>query len=204
MVRHREQCRAGRRDHQQHALDPPWTISVQEDADGYLGGGESQEVNRRKQAKIVGTEPQFRRQWSRHDRIDRPEQIGNVIADDEWQEYTQDQRPVFDRVFCHPVSLPLAKSVRIVAVATAPSSSSIARQVAASVKRTLPIRPGKPNIAAVLPDGSDEMLSRDQPKSMPGDLVRKPWMPVPDGSPLGKVVEKGRSSLRWPCQSSPV
>ena len=98
MVRHREQRRADRRYHQQHALDPPWTISVEEDADGYLGSGERQEVNRSKQAEIVGTEPQFRRQWSRHDRIDGPEQIGDVIAEDEWQEDAQDQRPVFDRV----------------------------------------------------------------------------------------------------------
>jgi hypothetical protein len=35
---------------------------VEEDADGYLGSSEGQEVNRRKQAEIVGTEAQFRRQ----------------------------------------------------------------------------------------------------------------------------------------------
>src|SRR6266851_6255933 len=101
MVRHREQRRADRRYHQQCALDPPWTISVEEDTDWYLGSSEGQEVNRSKQAEIVSTEPQFRRQWSRHDRIDRPEQIGDVIAEDEWQEDAQDQRSVFDLVLRH-------------------------------------------------------------------------------------------------------
>jgi DNA helicase-2/ATP-dependent DNA helicase PcrA len=43
----------------------------------------------------------FDRQGSRHDRIDRPEQIGDVIAEDEWQEYSQDQRAVFDLVLRH-------------------------------------------------------------------------------------------------------
>jgi hypothetical protein len=78
LIRHREQRRADRRDQQQHALDPPWTISVEEDADGYLGGCERHEVNRRKQAKVVGTEAQFRRQWGRHDRVNGPEQIGDI------------------------------------------------------------------------------------------------------------------------------
>jgi AraC-like DNA-binding protein len=80
MVRHREQRRADRRDQQQHALDPPWSKTVEEDADGYLGGSEGHEVNRREQAQIVGTEPQFGRQWDRHDRIDRPEQIGDELS----------------------------------------------------------------------------------------------------------------------------
>jgi hypothetical protein len=101
MVRHREQRRADRRDQQQHALDPPWTKTVEEDTDGYLGSGEGQEIDRRQQAKVVGTEPQFRRQRSCHDRIDRPEQIGDVIAEDEWQEDAQDQRPLFDRILRH-------------------------------------------------------------------------------------------------------
>jgi hypothetical protein len=38
------------------------------------------EVDRRKQAKVVGTEPQFCRQWDRHDRVDSPKQIGDVMA----------------------------------------------------------------------------------------------------------------------------
>ena len=101
MVRDREQRRADRCD-QQCALDPSWTISVKEDADGYLCGGEGQEVDRRQQAEIVGTESQFGRQWNRHDRIDGPEQIGEVIAEDEWQEDAQDQRPVFDLVAWRP------------------------------------------------------------------------------------------------------
>jgi hypothetical protein len=101
MVRDREQRRADRRDQQQRALDPSWTKTVEEDADGYLGGSEGHEVNRREQAKIVGTEPQFRRQRSRHDRVDGPEQIGDVIAEDEWQEDAQDQRPVFDWILRH-------------------------------------------------------------------------------------------------------
>src|SRR6202030_2639250 len=71
---------------------------VEEDADWYLGSGEGQEVNRGKQAAIVGTASHFSRQPSRHDRIDGPEQIGDVIAEDEWQEDAQDQRPVFDLV----------------------------------------------------------------------------------------------------------
>jgi hypothetical protein len=62
------------------------------------GQRQGQEVNRGKQAKIVGTEPQFRRQRNRHDRVDGPEHIGDVIAEDEWQEDAQDHRPVFDRV----------------------------------------------------------------------------------------------------------
>src|SRR5712664_562661 len=101
MVRHRKQRRADRRDHQQHALDPSWTISVEEDTDWYLGSGEGQEINRRKQAEIVGTESQFRRQRNRHDRIDGPEQIGDVITEDEWQENAQDQRSVLDLVLRH-------------------------------------------------------------------------------------------------------
>ena len=71
---------------------------VEEDADGDLGSGKGQEVNRGQQAQIVGPKPQFGRQGSRHHRIDRPEQIGDVIAEDEWQEDAQDQRPVFDPV----------------------------------------------------------------------------------------------------------
>ena len=53
-----------------------WRVR-EEDTDGYLGGSEGHEVNRREQAKIVGTEPQFRRQRGRPDRVDGPEQIGD-------------------------------------------------------------------------------------------------------------------------------
>src|SRR5712691_522141 len=146
MVRHREQRRADRRDHQQHALDAPWTISVEEDADGYLGSGEGQEVNRREQAKIVGTEPQFRRQRSRHDRIDGPEQIGDVIAEDEWQENAR----ISDRFSTGSFATCLAAVSQAGADrrdGTAPSSSSIPRQVVESVKSAASTA-WKPNVAA--------------------------------------------------------
>jgi hypothetical protein len=60
-------------------LDPPRTISVQQDANRNLGSRERQVVNRRQQTEIASAETKLHRQSAANRRIDGPEQKREVV-----------------------------------------------------------------------------------------------------------------------------
>src|SRR5450755_2561733 len=63
---------------------------VQDNSDRYLGRGKEEKVDRGEQAEIASAEAKFQRQRCCDQRIDRPEQKGQVTARRERQEYAHD------------------------------------------------------------------------------------------------------------------
>ena len=78
-LRHAEQHGAGGRDQQQHALNSPRAIAIQQHADRNLSRCEGQEVDGGEQPEVCCAERQIRRQMGRDRRVDRAEQVGKII-----------------------------------------------------------------------------------------------------------------------------
>ena len=87
--REAEERGPSRRHEQQRRLHPARPVPVEQNAERRLKGGESDEIGRRQEAQTLRREPDVRHQIRRHDRVHRPEQVGEEIAAAERQQHRQ-------------------------------------------------------------------------------------------------------------------
>ena len=75
---------------QQRALDGSGAVAVQQDTERKLGGGEQQEIHRRQHAEVGGAEAEIGGQIAGDQRVDRAEQVGEIVAGGEREKHAGD------------------------------------------------------------------------------------------------------------------
>lgn len=92
-IRVAEQCRTPDRNDQQHALDSPWTATIQEHADRDLGTGKDKEIDRCEQPGLGRAELKIGCQYWRNRRVDRSKEEREIVARSKGQENRKDESP---------------------------------------------------------------------------------------------------------------